>query len=140
VEVGPVKASDVLKAARANVERGWCQGEYARDAAGSPVWTSRSLRTADQFTEPELLPDFREVTASVCSAGAIYIEPLSDGMRELALRYLAAEIKDCEISLFEESDSVQVIACFNDTPGRTKGEVLDKIDHAIKHALEDEAS
>ncbi len=93
---------DVLIAARAKIEQGWTQGASARDALSNAV-------------------AFDDQNATCwCMVGALFAaEPIDDMLRvdaRLSLRIHPARVG---------------ISRFNDTPGRTKEEVLAVFDKAI---------
>ncbi len=102
---------EVLIRGKERLERGWCQGASARDASGNK-------------SDPES-PN----AASFCVFGAMHEREgpyASDRARELIRRVLGAKLGD------------GAIAIYNDTPGRTKEEVLALVDKAINLAKEDE--
>lgn len=96
---------EILKAARARIEQGWCQRAYAQDAEGSYVST--------------LSPD----ADSYCLSGALWA---TAGLDDKA-------VARCLVLLSEDGRACGVIA-WNDQPERTKEEVLARYDQAIAKA------
>lgn len=95
---------DILKRARALVERGWCQGTYSRDERGVA-----SLSKSQD--------------CSWCSVGALDTAAGSDSDK-----YLAAY--DELATAITPGGDVGVVK-WNDAPGRTQAEVLAMFDRAI---------
>jgi hypothetical protein len=102
--------ADKLREARALIERGWTQGEYARRKDGAPA----SILSRELFCY---------CAAGAVAAGAGYKYPSSivPGMRELSLAVGGDG---------DESD----ILNWNDAPERTQAEVLAAFDKAIELA------
>lgn len=127
-----MKASDVLKAGLAQVERGWCTETFAQDAEGRRAYYDDPQ--AQKFcTSGAALRGYVDLLEGEFSEGGGFTE-------ELALRYLAAEITNQPIQAFDHAYAIEVIAEWNDADSRTQTDVLDTYRFAIKHALEDEAS
>ncbi len=105
---GNMTTKDLLIAGRARIERGWCQGTYARDDDGVQVY-------AEDLDYPGL---------SFCALGAIG-EQIS--RCEGAALILANHIpKDRRYPLNARS-----VSWFNDDPSTTKEDVLALYDRAI---------
>lgn len=104
-----------LTKARAVIERGWCQGCFARDAQGQPI----------ESTDP--------LAETFCIRGAMRaVAPNDYDVRARAHRHL----EDVIIALTDgDCDS---IASYNDDPDRTHAEILAVFDAAI--ALADPTS
>lgn len=100
----------LLTQARAVIERGWCQGCFARDAEGQPVAATDPL--AETF----------------CIRGATRVVSPNDDARERAHWHLENAIIDVT------QRSYTSLASYNDDPGRTQAEVLAVFDAAIKLA------
>ncbi len=102
---------NLLTQARAVIERGWCQGCFARDAQGQPI----------ESTDP--------LAETFCIRGATrVIAPNDDDVRARAHRHL----EDVIIALTDgDCDS---IASYNDDTSRTQAEILAVFDAAIKLA------
>lgn len=100
-----------LTKARAVIERGWCQGSFARDAQGQPI----------EATDP--------LAETFCIRGATRaVAPNDDDVRARAHRHL----EDVIIALTDgDCDS---IASYNDDTSRTQAEILAVFDAAIKLA------
>jgi hypothetical protein len=127
----PVK--DLLTQARAVIERGWCQGSFARDAQGQPI----------KATDP--------LAETFCIRGATrVIAPNDDDVRARAHRHLEDVIialtdGDCD-SIKGENQKLRVafnlgqlkltdiLASYNDDTSRTQAEILAVFDAAIKLA------
>lgn len=106
---------ELLKAARERVAKGWCQGWFAKDAAGE-----------------ETLEELGDACAW-CVRGAIYAsakhgEPESVSA-EMALH---DTLKDSGAAL----SVVGPLEEWNDAPGRTQAEVLDLFDRTIARLTE----
>lgn len=97
---------EILRAGRARIERGWCQGAFARDANGHDV-LSRSPRAR-----------------AWCTSGAVEFDsrPMSAGAFAAHVALCAALPADW----IEDG-----AASWNDAPGRTQAEVLALYDAAI---------
>ena len=98
---------EVLIRGKERLERGWCRETSARDASGNHSY-------------PES-PD----AVSFCVFGAMHEREdpyASDRARELIRRVLGAKLGD------------GAIASYNDTPGRTKEEILTLVGKAINLA------
>lgn len=103
-----VESVNLLTKARAVIERGWCQGAFARDAQGQPVAPTDPL--AETF----------------CIRGATrVIEPTNDDLRLVAHSYLEDVIKARTYRVYSS------LASYNDYPSRTQAEVLAVFDAAI---------
>lgn len=89
-------------------EKGWCQGAYARDLKGQPVW---------EFVGSK-------APVAYCALGAI-IES-AGGAGEEARNVFSSVIDN------------NGLPAWNDHPSRTKEEVLTAFDQAIKLASEKE--
>jgi|HubBroStandDraft_5_1064220.scaffolds.fasta_scaffold122523_4 hypothetical protein len=101
---------EVLIAARYILSHwGWCQGTTARDKQG------RSLYSPKKHLEN---------LGSVCAVGAISIVDTDFEPAQVAYNILDEVISD-------QSPSIVI---YNDTPGRTKQEVLAVFDKAIQQA------
>lgn len=100
-----------LTKARAVIERGWCQGSFARDAQGQPI----------ESTDP--------LAETFCIRGATRaVAPIDDDERVRAHRHL----EDVIIALTD--GGYDSLARYNDVPGRTQAEILAVFDAAIKLA------
>lgn len=103
--------ADKLREARALIERGWCQKDYARGKSGRTV--SPKGRAARCY----------------CAMGAIghanhsWPCALLPGVRELV----------CAVTGFADADEVTILN-WNDAPERTQDEVLAAFDRAIELA------
>jgi hypothetical protein len=97
-----VNTLEGLKKARALIEAGWTQDTWARDAEGEPVW-------------PE-----SEDAVCFCTRGAVRAATRWNGPE----RYAMFELLEGEIPS-------GMIAQWQDSPERTKEEVLDLFDTVI---------
>lgn len=97
---------EVLIAAKWILENyGWCQGFYAKDAEGQRVYGYHI-----------------EGAACYCTLGALnMVETAADGLR--------AGATDLVIEVIGND---WIVSDWNDTPGRTKDEVLETFDRAIE--------
>lgn len=101
---------ETLVAARWILENvGWCQGSYYKDKNGTNVGLSGRYNP--------------ENVACACALGSIYLVDTDD---TLAL--------DKVITILSDASKIESVADFNDAPGRTKEEVLNLFDRAIKGA------
>lgn len=92
-----------MKAYRFLKNHGWCLGSYARDAEGNSVRPSMQA-------------------CSFCAAGVLFVVYGTDGFG------VTDELFKAEKSLYRVLDRRKfegAISGFNDTPGRTKEEVLE---------------
>lgn len=109
----PPTVTDTLRAARALIEKGWCQAALARDKTGATV-------------EPG-----SERAVAYCMMGAIYAAthytPLTAWERHET--YMLA--KQCRNRLFAANSIQDTLADWNDAPERTQAEVLALFDSAI---------
>jgi hypothetical protein len=95
----------VLKSARARIERGWCQGVWAKNAKGQET----SVRGED--------------AVCWCAMGAVVASSTTSTLHtEAAVRFYLAEAVGKDVQVF------------NDTPNRKKEEVLVMFDKAIRLA------
>ena len=96
---------EVLVAARWIQDHlGWSQGHAHRNAAGNPAWINNDIR-------------------SVCLWGAISLVESEDDNLKYQARW----------AISQAVDSSNAVA-WNDTPGRTKQQVLEAFDKAIEKA------
>lgn len=95
---------EVLKQARARIEKGWTQGVFARDFNDKAI----------------LLRDASDKACSWCLSGAIYAA--SGSFHEGATK------------LLQKVTRTQNLATYNDAANRTKSQVLAVIDKAIEEA------
>jgi hypothetical protein len=95
-----------LNAAADTIERGWCQGTYARDAAGNRI----------RHDAPEAV--------SFCVRGAVHrqFELMSDPDKVAAFGFLHA------------SSGIEDLVPWNDDPSRTKAEVVGLLRNAAEMA------
>jgi hypothetical protein len=101
---------EVLIAARYILSHwGWCQGTTARDKQGRPL----------DFPQEHL-----KNLGSVCAIGAVSIVDSDFGPLQTAYHILDRAVRD----------QSYCIIIYNDTPGRTKQEVLAVFDKAIQQA------
>lgn len=113
-----------LKEARGLVERGWTQGVTARDRHGEGCWAHSPL------------------AAQWCAVGAAsaatYDDPVDDGRTTFsavldALTGALGDLWDVEKKEFAPPwFAVEVLSKWNDSPGRSKNEVLRLYDRAIE--------
>lgn len=97
---------DVLRAARERIEKGWCQGDYARSKHGRVV----------DSDDPE--------AALWCASGALWAE----------VDLSQIDVYGHAQSLLERYVADDCIEDWNDAPGRDKAEVLNLFDKAIEEA------
>jgi hypothetical protein len=98
--------AEILREARAKIEKGWCQGYYARDKDGNQ--TSYDNPNAEAF----------------CSSGAVWSfcsDTVSAHQCSYAGSFLSEALDDPRITFVH----------WQDQPGRTKEEVLALFDKAI---------
>lgn len=118
---------NLLTQARAVIERGWCQGSFARDAQGQPI----------EATDP--------LAETFCIRGATrVIAPNDDDVRARAHRHLEDVIialtdGDCRYNPRGSGAYLYMvlydsIASYNDDTSRTQAEILAVFDAAIKLA------
>lgn len=108
---------EVLEEAKTLLEKGWTQGEFAKDATGRPV--SPSLEGACVF----------------CMVGAVdrasnFDDEGSCDVRGKAYAALTHEVLS--------SSGSRTIVSFNDAAGRTKEEVIGLFERAISKSKGDE--
>jgi hypothetical protein len=112
------EASDFLRAMRQRIEQGWIQGGYAKTKDG---WVCR----------PE-----SELACAWCLSGAMLnVGTQHPGLLD-AITYLRQAILSSAFASPSASYGGEIIY-FNDKKGRTKEEVLAKIEEAIELALAD---
>lgn len=100
-------AKQILEEARTLVEKGWCQRDYARTAAGNGVcWDSL-------------------LACKFCSSGALIRVGHQSRTHGLVPPFLKAQAAFLQV--IESPD----IALWNDAPGRTQADVLAAFDKAI---------
>lgn len=111
----------LLREGRALIERGGCQKDYARDAAGQPC-------EADD-----------EDAATFCAVGALYAQEFrldeELGVDPALLRAAA----DRALTTLSPSGTVSYLIRWNDMPERTKEEVLERYDATIASLESDNA-
>jgi hypothetical protein len=99
----------ILKNARTLIEKGWCQGAWARNKKGKPVQWDNSA------------------AASWCLRGAIH-----KGAAEASSRDTAGATVTIERILRDRFHVIDGLTWWNDDPKRTKKDVLKALDIAIK--------
>ena len=108
--------NQILAEARERIQRGWCQGAYARGAKGQRLTFIRSE-----------LPTLKQKVVSCCAEGAIF---LSGEKKEAQWQAIHA----LEAVLFKMKFPVDV-PFYNDSPERTKDEILTLFDAAMKEPM-----
>lgn len=109
---------EALREGRALIEKGWTQGRAARDRLGNPCWVESGL------------------AASYCTTGAASAvtwdcpEVLFSEVLD-ALTGALADLWEVELGS-RPWDSVDALVKWNDSPGRSKNEVLRLWDRAIQ--------
>jgi hypothetical protein len=100
----------VLQAARWIIQNvGWCQNTFFKNKKGNHIYDiSSALKTGN--------------VGCACASGAIKLVQTNESLRE-----------DARLSLHKVVDYPSV-PIWNDTPGRTKEEVLEAFDKAIARA------
>jgi hypothetical protein len=93
-----------LDEARALIEKGWCQKDYARDAGGAGEWPTDAA------------------CACYCSAGAI-----------MAIANENLELEDALEDAFRKATGGSIIT-WNDHPNRTQAEVIEAFRKAAELA------
>lgn len=118
IDPATVKPSDILKAARAKLALGWCQGSMVRDASGKPI---------DLYSEDG---------CKFCMLGAI-----ATSLKEILKRPPSGsddyQPYDAARNAFIQANSVEGVGAmlsYNDYPGRTQEEMLAATDKAIAYA------
>lgn len=103
--------AELLENARGQVEKGWCQGAYAKDVNGETVWIHSPHAAAwdvwGALTMPFRFPDRKEPKTLIKSAWQILSDIVGEPFHE-----------------------------WQDKPGRTKDEVLAIISKATDIALQ----
>ncbi len=109
----PTTVRETLVAARALIEKGWCQGVYARDSSGltTKVWGDQAV--------------------SFCAIGALFC----------VMDFMRGPDKDrvlivCQRLLDSVCPALSNIVEFNDAAGRSKEDVLAVYDNAIQSLKE----
>lgn len=102
---------DLLIRARELIEKGWCQGAYAKDADGESVGATAQGATA------------------FCIRGAI----LAVGPLDYAVRAPAYNLLENIVDQITQSPC-DSLAGYNDAPGRTHAEILAVFDAALRLA------
>lgn len=95
---------DVLKAARQKIMAGWCQGDFARDVHGNTV------------------PSTSPRACCWCAEGALYVVASYPG---------ACDARITARKLLEKLTGAGMLNMWNDSPLRTREEVINLFDRAI---------
>lgn len=103
--------TEILRAARAKVEKGWCQGPPAKDGNGHATYSGSDR------------------ACKWCSVGAIWS----------VLDATTGEQACAEVAI-QNALGVTSLAFWNEKPGRTQAEVLEAFDKAIALAIEAETT
>lgn len=104
----PSPVKDLLTRARERIEKGWCQGAYAKAADGESVSACGPCAT------------------SFCIRGAV----LAVGPLDYAVRAPAYNLLENIVDQITQSPC-DSLAGYNDAPGRTHAEILAVFDAAI---------
>jgi hypothetical protein len=116
-------AIDVLMEARAYIEKGWCQGNYAQGVQQSPapVESARSWCVLGAIAHGAGNPDPTRIDLSAA---------------EMQARDLITEVVSGGAGWSVDVADWTAAVKFNDTVGRTQEEVLEAFDRAIGIGLE----
>ena len=120
-----------LKEARGLVERGWTQGVAARDKHGEGCWAHSPLAAqwcavgaASAATYDDPVDDGRPFSAVLRTTFSAVLDALTGALGDL----WDVEKKEFAPPWF----AVEVLSKWNDSPGRSKNEVLRLYDRAIE--------
>lgn len=103
-----MKPAEILRAARAKIEQGWCQRCVARDSQGYRIYVGNMMEASRN-----------PAAVSWCAQGAVFAAGGDINGPELPI--LGQAVGSC-------------IGIWNDRPRRTKEEVLAAFDRAIELA------
>jgi hypothetical protein len=120
-----MRVSEVLRTAKSNIEKGWCKGVFAQDAAGNACYYEKGAEIA-----------------AYCSLGAIgaatYTNEPFQSEEYLAKRELTQRARDVVANILKTEHDNASLPTWNDAAKRTKDEVLAVFDQAIAVATKQE--
>lgn len=115
---------EALKEARRLVEGGWTQRFAARNAAGESCWVDSPLAVAYCATGAASAATWDDPVADEATLFSAVIEALTGALSDL----WEVEIKEYD----PPWNSIEALTRWNDSPGRSKNEVLRLYDRAIE--------